>query len=280
LSKRRKSSTQNMKKTFIILFVLSANFIFSQDYFEGKNLYCKSENPEAIRLFNIGIETLYLNRSLDKKYLKKTSDVFFKAYKTDTTFCDAMFFTGYTLRLLNDKGALTCYYMADSLGQNKSVEFKSNLAAEALRFESEAGIKLARKKYNEIIQYFPNNPEGYYGFAVTSPEIGDVEKGLENINIAIEKYKYLNKDIKDDVYFLKGVLLALNKKYEEGLGCLEKSSSSYKKDENYKIHYSLCLLKVSELKNDEKMKQKAQKFYDKIEHKEQIPKEIKDLLIF
>jgi hypothetical protein len=269
-----------MKKIFVFLLVLNLNFSFSQDYFEGKRLYCKSENPEALRLFNIGIETLYLNRTLDKKYLKKTSDVFFRAYQTDTTFCDAMFFTGYTLRLLNDKNALACYYMADSLAKNKSIEFKSNLAAESLRFQSEEGIKLARKKYNEIIQYFPDSPEGYYGFAITSPEIGDVEKGLENINIAIEKYNIKNRAIKDDVNFIKGILLTLNKKYDEGLESLEKSSSSYKKDENYKIHYSLCLLKVSEFKNDDKMKKKALKIYDKIEHKEQIPKEIKDLLTF
>lgn len=269
-----------MKKIFFILLILNLNLTFSQNYFEGKRLYCKSQNAEALRLFNIGIETLYLNRSLDKKYLKKTSDVFFKAYKIDSTFCDAMFFTGYTLRLLNDKNALVCYYMADSLSNNKAIEFKSNLAAEALRFESVEGIKLARKKYNEIIQYFPDSPEGYYGFAVTSPEIGDVEKGLENINIAIEKYKNTNQIVKDDAIFLKGILLTLNRKYEEGLENLEKSFSTYKKDENYKIHYSLCLLEVSKLKNDEKMKQKALKFYEKIEFKERIPKEIKDLLIF
>ena len=269
-----------MKKIIVLFLVLLFNLAHAQDYFEGKRLYCKSENPEAIRLFNIGIETLYLNRTLDKKYLKMTSDVFFKAYKTDATFCDALFFTGYTLRLLQDKNALACYYLADSLAKNKAIEFKSNLAAEALRFQSAEGIKLARRKYNEIIQYFPASPEGYYGYAITSPEIGDVDKGLININIAIDKYYSNYKEIKDDVYYIKGILLALNKRYEEGLEFLEKSAGSYKKDENYNIHYSLCLLKVSELKNDPKMKKKALKYYDKIEHKEQMPKEIKELLVF
>lgn len=269
-----------MKKIFIFLLILNINLIFSQDYFEGKRLYCKSENARAMELFNTGIETLYLNKSLDKKYLKMTSDVFFRAYKTDTTFCDALFFTGYTLRLLNDKNALACYYMADSLANNKSIEFKTNLAGEALRFGNEASIKIARRKYNEIIKYFPESPEGYYGFAVTSPIYGDVEKGLENMNLAIEKYTLKNYELKDDVIFLNGVLLALNKKYEEGLESLEKCYSTYKKDENFKIHYSLCLLKVSEIKKDEKMKQKAMKFYEKIENKDQIPENIKPLLKF
>jgi hypothetical protein len=75
-------------------------------------------------------------------------------------------------------------------------------------------------------------------------------------------------------------LLALNKKSEEGIEYLEKVSSTYIKDENFKIHYALCLLKVSELNKDDKMKQKALKFYEKIEHKEQIPKEVIELLKF
>jgi len=261
-----------MKLTLTILLILVTNFIFSQDYFEGKRLYCKSENAKAMELFNTGIETLYLNRSLNKKYLRMTSDIFFKAYQTDTTFCDAMFFAGYTRRLLDDKYALTCYYMADSLANNKSIEFKTNLAAEALRFGNEASIKIARKKYNEMIKYFPNSPEGYYGFAVTSPIYGDVEKGLEYINIAIEKYNLRNIKLKDDVVFLKGTLLTLNKKYEQGLEDLEKTYSTYKKDENFKIHYALCLLKVSEIKNDKKMKKRHLGFMKRLKTKKNYPK--------
>jgi tetratricopeptide (TPR) repeat protein len=268
-----------MRKILLILLLTSFNLTFSQNYFEGKNLYCKSENPEAMKLFNLGIETLYLNKSLDQKYLKITSNIFFKAYKTDTTFCDAIFFTGYTLRLLNDNKAIACYIMADSLSKNK-LEFKINLASEGLRMGDEKSLKIARKKYNEIITLFPESPEGYFGFALTSPIFGDVDKGLENINIAIEKYKLLNPKVKDEVIFLKGVLLSQNKKYDEGLEYLEKCYSTYKKDENFKIHYSLCLLKVSEIKNDEKMKQKALKFYEQIENKEQIPEDIKALLKF
>lgn len=268
-----------MKKIIVTLLILSFNLTFSQDYFKGKNLYCKSENPEAMKLFNLGIETLYLNKSLDPKYLRITSNIFFKAYKTDTTFCDAIFFTGYTLRLLNDEKAIACYIMADSLSKN-ALEFKINLASEGLRLGQDRSLKIARKKYNEIITLFPENPEGYYGFALTSPIFGDVDEGLENINIAIEKYKLSNPKLKDDVIFLKGVLLSQNKKYEEGLEYLEKCFSTYKKDENFKIHYSLCLLKVSGIKNDQKMRQNAFKFYEQIENKQQISEDIKSELKF
>ncbi|GIQ60285.1 hypothetical protein Flavo103_34210 [Flavobacterium collinsii] len=269
----------NINSTFSQNYVANLNLMSSQNYFEGKNLYCKSENSESIRLFNLGIETLYLNRSLDKKYLKITSKVFFDAYKKDTTFCDALFFTGYTLRLLGDKNALRLYIAADS-SYNKSLEFKTNLAAECLRYGNEKTVKIARKKYTEIIKLFPENPEGYYGFAITSPILGDHEKGLENINIAIEKYKNVNQKLKDDVIFLQAILLSMNNKHNEALENFDKVYSSYKKDFNFKVYYSLSLLKVSEEKKDEKMKKKALGIYEKIKEKDQIPKEIKYQLVF
>jgi tetratricopeptide (TPR) repeat protein len=269
-----------LKNLIIVVLLFISCFVNSQNYLEGRRLYCRSENPEAIRLFEIGIKTLYLNKTLNKKYLKKTSDVFFKAYTIDTTFCDAMFFTGYTLRLLQDEKAIICYYMADSLANNRSAEFKINLAAEALRFNNSEGIELARQKYDEIIKYFPQNPEGYYGFALTSLMIGDTEQGLENIKIAIEKYDMFNFEIKSDVIFLKGMLLSSNGKYSEGLQLLDKCYSKFKNDNNFKVHYSLCLLKVSSENNDEKMKRKSLKYYKAITNKDEIPDNLKPLFIF
>jgi len=274
---------------YIVMLLLFINFSYSQDvvtykidYFSGNNLHCDTNNEEAKKLFKIGIETLHMNTMLDKKYLKKTADVFFRAFKLDSTFCDAIFFSGYTYGLTGErKIALGCYYIADSLSNNKSIEFKINLAAEALKVGNFEGMKLARKKYNEVIQFFPESSEGYYGHAITSPEIGDIEKGLENLNIALDKNNFLyHNNNFNQSNFLKGVLLTLNKKYEEGLEYFEMCYDANKKDLNFKIHYSLCLLKVSEIKNDPKMKEKSKKMYNKIDNKDMIPKEIKDLLIF
>lgn len=268
-----------MKILCSLLVFIVFNSAVAQNYFEGTNLYCKSGNSEALKKFNGGIEILKLNYDLNPKYLAINTNIFFDAVKIDKDFCDAYFFIGYTLRLQNKLDlALKYYLIADTLSQNKSIEFKQNLAVTALILGKD---KLSRKKYSEIVNYFPENPEGNYGVALTSTMIGDVENGLENINIAINKHrKIYGQKINNDFLFLKGILLTLNKKYEESLEYFEKTHSTYKNDENFNINYSLSLLKVSELRNDEKMKNKAKKLYDKIEHKENISKEIKDLLIF
>ncbi len=269
-----------MSKILALLFIITANLTFSQNYMEGKRLYCKSENPEAMKSFNDGIEILYLNRTLDKKYLKLNSEIFFKAYQKDTTFCDALFFTGYTLSLIGDQNAISFYLMADSLSDNRSVEFKMNLASQFIKFGTEKSTTLARKKYSEIKQYFPEDPEGYYGIALTSAMLGDPKSGLENLDVSVEKYKKKNLEVRSEVVYLRGILLAQNKQYEEGLIHLERCYATYKKDEQFKIHYALCLLKVSELRKDPKMKQKAKKIYDKIEDKNAISEVTASLLVF
>ena len=148
-----------MKRLLLTLILLSITSLNAQDYFKGKNLYCPSKDTEATRLFNIGVETLYLNTSLNEKYLGKTCEIFLKAYKTDSAFCDAAFFAGYTLRLLNNENAILLYYVADSLsGDTPRLEFKVNLAAEGLRIGTPKSLELARKKYVELISAFPDNP--------------------------------------------------------------------------------------------------------------------------
>ncbi|WP_318642730.1 tetratricopeptide repeat protein [Flavobacterium ardleyense] len=269
-----------MSKILTLLFFLAANLTFSQNYMEGKRLYCKSENPEAMKSFDGGIEILYLNKTLDKKYLKLTAEVFFEAYQKDTTFCDALFFTGYTMSLLGDQKAISFYLMADSLANNRSVEFKINLASEFIKFGTEKSITLARKKYNEIKQYFPEDPEGYYGLALTSAMFGEPKIGLENLDISVEKYKKKNLEVRSEVVYLRGILLAQDKQYEEGLVHLERSYDTHKRDEQFKIHYALCLLKVSEIRRDPKMMQKAKKIYDKIEDKSSISAATASLLVF
>ena len=255
------------KLTFIIT-LLTLNLTFSQNYMTGEKKYCETSDPKIIELYDLGFKSLQF-----KDMIGTSTNIFFQITKKEPALCDAYFWTGYTLRLQNKpKLALAFYYTADSLSNNKSLEFKQNLAMTSIMVGK---IDLARKKYSEMIQYFPESPEGYYGFALTSTMIGDIDKGLENIERAIEKYGERNNQTKNETEFMHGILLTLNKKYDESLIHFEECESKYRKDNNFNIHYSLSLLKVAELTKDEKMKKKGLKLYDKIEHKEEIPETLK-----
>ena len=237
----------------------------------GDKLYCELSEKKDKDLFKLGMDCIKQNL-----YIGAASKIFQDLTKKDKAFCDGYFFAGVTFRISNmNREAFLMYYMADSLSQNKSIEFKQNLATTSILVNK---IDLARKKYTEITNYFPKSPEGYYGIALTAPMIGDFENGLENIKIAINKYEEIgprNSQVKNETELLLGILLTLNKQYENSLSHFEECEGKYKKDDNFNTHFSYSLIQVSKLKNDEKMKKKAFKIFDRIISKDEVSDEIK-----
>jgi len=219
-----------------------------------------SNDKEFQENFKLGIDCIKANL-----YLGAANKLFLDLIKKDSTFCDAYFFAGYTYRLSNmDKPALVYYFLADSLSQNKSIIFKQNLAFMASKI---GAFKLARKKYDEMKQYFPENPEGFYGVASTAIFLGDTENGIENLNKAISKYNEQGIDLGDEIYFTQGILLTRSRKYLESINSFEKMSGKITKNDEYRINYAYSLMKIGKENNDEKLIKKARKIYEKIEDK-------------
>ncbi|OUL62726.1 hypothetical protein [Flavobacterium sp. AJR] len=257
-----------MKTRFLIIALilsLQTNVFAQTDYFFGKRTYCEMPtDSETKKLFDLGIDCIKHNL-----YIGAANQIFQDLIKKDKTFCDAYFFAGYTFRLSNmNKEAVAMYYIADSLSQNKSIEFKQNLATTSMMVGK---VDLARKKFKEIISFFPENPEGYYGIALTSTIIGDFDNGLENIKIAEKIYTGENKDTQ----FLKAMLLTLSNKHMESLKYYEKVQSKFSKDDNFNSCYAASLYEVGTVTNDEKMLKKAKKHYEKVKDKSEIAENIK-----
>ncbi len=249
-----------MKKLVIIFILLFSIKGFSQDsYFLGKTNYCTPQNANSKKSF----ETAFLALNYPK-YYGGITNLLLKVASEDSKYCDAYFMAGYFLRLQDmHKEALAAYYIADSLAQNKAPIFKQNLAIQFMRFGK---VDEARKKYEEMVKYFPENPEGYYGIGNTSIVIGDYEEGLKNLKRAEDLYKVSGK-VKDDVVYMYGMLYTLKENYETALPYLEDAYSTYKKDDGYLSLYALALIKVGKNKNDGKLIKKARNTYDKIKDK-------------
>lgn len=251
----------------VILFLIHAGNIFGQsdDYFLGKRTYCDMPaDKESRERYKLGLDCIQQNL-----YIGAANQIFQDLIKQDSTFCDAYFFAGYTFRMSNmNKEAVIMYYMADSLAQNRSIEFKMNLAAAGM---AAGAIDLSRKKYEEMTKFFPHSAEGYYGIAVTSTMIGDIEYGLKNINIAEDRHQ---EDYKD-TQFMKAVLLTMNGKYEESLSYFEKTKSRFSKLDHFNGNYALSLYEVGTAKKDEKMLKKARKHYDKVEDKDALTEHLR-----
>jgi len=261
--------------TIVTLFTfLNAFAQFSQqaqydDYFLGRSFICENTDPEIKKSMKLGIDCFRL-----KEYYGVATQIFLKVIKKDSTNCDAHFLAGYSLRLQNRLHEATIfYYIADSLSGNKSYVFKQNLAFTAM---ATGATTLARKKYTEMTQYFPDSPEGFYGIAATSLQVKDFDNGLKNADIALSKYK---KEDKSALY-IKGILLTITDKYVEALPYLEKAKGEFKKDDNFKAAYSVCLYKVGNENNDEKKLKEAGKIAKNFERKTEILPELLQKLTF
>ncbi len=252
------------KFVLVFIFLCSATYLYAQsDYFEGKRTYCPMPDSDRVKeIFPLGIQCIQKN-----VYLGSAVEIFTDVIKIDSTFCDAYFWAGYAYRMSDmHKEALIYYYVADSLAQNRSIEFKQNLAVTSMIVGLDS---LSRKKYEEIKEFFPESPEGYYGVALTSTLLGDVDYGLENINIAERKYSPDNKDTQ----FLKAILLTLNARHEDALPYYEKVKGKFGKDDHFNRHYALSLYEQATYKNDEKMLKEAKKYYKKIKNKNELTDE-------
>lgn len=261
-----------MKTKYILIILLITSNVFAQtkkqinEYFSGKHLNCET-NKEAKELFDSGIKILKLNSTLNPKFLEGNKQVFLNAIAKDSTFCDAYFFTGYTLRLQNNfRDALVYYYLADSLSSKPSLIYKQNLAMISANV---GAIELAKTKYDEIIQHFPESPEGFYGNALISIMINEPKKGMISINKAIELYKKKKLPIGSEVRFAKGILLTKSKKYKEAekIFSILKSKNGFKRNDNFNAYYSLCLKKIGTEDKNEKTLKKSNKYAKKVKNK-------------
>lgn len=252
-------------KSILITLILFVQLSYSQsDYFNGKYTFCTMPDDKEVKEnFKLGIDCINSNL-----YLGGANRLFLDIIKKDSTFCDAYFFAAYTYNLYKmDEAALTYYYLADSLSNNKSIIFKQNLASTAVKM---GRLKLARKKYEEIKQYFPESPEGFYGVAATSIFLGDSEIGLENIREAFVKYRKSGIVPGEEVFLTQGIILTRNKRFLESVNAFEKLNGSITKNDDYRSHYAYSLMRLGKETSDEKMIKLAKKIFEKIENKENL----------
>lgn len=242
-----------------------------QDYFKGEYDLCTPTNKEAYDRYQHARLALKYTKPDDTLYMRKLSEVFYQVYKADTVFCDALYFTGYTLRCLNEPDAALYFFAkADSVAEGRSLLYKQDMAATAMRV---GHPELAKQKYEEMIQYFDESPEAHYGMASLSLMTGDFKVGVNHINNAIRRTKAMKLEVKDDILFMKATLLALDNKPAEALPLFEDAEDTYGETDLFRIYYAMALLRNYFETNDERSKKKAERHYRKIADKSLIPED-------
>lgn len=234
--------------------------------FETLELSCPTDDTDVLELFKTGLKALN-----SPKYYNIAGKVFFSIIQRDKTLCDAYFFTGVSLTKQDKhEAAVSYYYYADSLSSKSNSEFKEELAEAALRVNN---IGLARKKYEELVKDFPNDPDGYYGIGLTATTIGDIANGLQKLSIAEELYIAENTwttQREQEVYLMKGILFITDTQYIAGLEYLDKCFDTFHTLDDYNANYALACLELSKDSKEEKYKQKVIEALSRIKDKDKL----------
>lgn len=228
------------------------------------DLACPTDNKELLDLYETGFSALQ-----QTAYYNTAGRIFFQIIQQDKSLCDAYYYTGIALTKQDkDAAAYSYLYYADSLSTQPQMSFKIALAESALRI---GNVGLARKKYEEIKQYFPQRPEGYYGLSLTATSIGDLVEGLVNTDRTLAKYKStggLTPEREQEIYFIKAILLRMNAQYEKSIAFFEKSKEHFGTATDYLANYALATYELYKQTQEEKWKRESQHALEQIQDKD------------
>ncbi len=266
-------------KCFILLliFILSPSLSLAQENnheysFDKIQLECPTVDSKLIEYYKSGFEALNYPRLANT-----AGKIFFSIINEDKSLCDAYFYTGVALtKQAKHEAALNYYYYADSLSVRSNSDFKQELAEAAIRVHN---IGLARKKYEELVKAFPQDPDGYYGIGLTATSLGDIDNGLTHLQIAEEKYKSegtWTTTREHEVYLMHALLLTMAKKYKEAVVYFDKCSNVYNTLDDYNANYALATYNLYKETKEEKWKELSKLAFDKIKDKEKLHQSYKD----
>ncbi len=258
---------------FVFLVILTSYQLFAQKVKKEYNfslvkLECPTDNNKLIDYYKSGFE------ALNYQWLANTAGkIFFNIIQEDKSLCDAYFYTGISLTKQDKhQAALNYYYYADSLATNSNADFKQALAEAAVRV---GNVGLARKKYEELIKDFPNDPDAYYGMGLTATSIGDVKNGLSNLLIAEEKYLLegtWDTIRKSEVFLMRGILFTMDKQYQEAINAFDHCSEVFNDLDDFNANYALASYKLYQESQDEKWKEVSKTAFERIKAKDKLRK--------
>ena len=167
------------------------------------NLYKLSSNQKANEYFEKG------NQLRDKKQFELAIKQYKKSIKKDKQFVLAYDHLGVAFRMINDfDNSIKAY--------KKSLEIFAEGDFALLNIAAVYSIKedesKAEKYYNNLVDFYPESPEGYYGNGKTNLILGNNEIALKNTLIAFILYEKQDSNKVSDAETLLGFVYAKMKK--------------------------------------------------------------------
>ena len=256
-----------MKKLFIFFILITSVLTQAQEL--PKQIYCKSSSQKAVNLFLEG------KRSLSNGQIDVAQKFFYNIVQEDSTFCDAQFYLGYTYQL-QDEWELAANYYVTAYQLNNSVPFYIQNLGQTLIVLGYH--KKACEIFMRLVEIDPENPEGYYGIAMSAEALDHNNSAMKYLEKAMELYLNKNKRIKPEISLLLGILLAKRKKYDQAIETLEKNYKEFEKQDRINFYLGMSYYYYDGT-NEEYLKDKQKKARKYLEKAKNLGSPIDDQIL-
>ena len=217
---------RNSMKTVLLFFILlSYNPVSSQKL--PDQIFCSSADEKAIELFANG------KKALSGGLVDHAQKFFYYATKEDSLFCDANFYLGYTFRLQDDWRTAANYYIVAYKLNDTIPPFIQNLGHALLIL---GYYEKAREIFLRLTEVDAENPEGYYGVAMSEEALDLNESAMKNLQKSIQLFKSNNVKNGQEISYLKGIILAKTGKFELAIETLERIYKKFDKQEQMNFY--------------------------------------------
>lgn len=234
--------------------------------FDKVKFECPPSTQEIKDLYTTGFAALKSGENTDI-----AGKIFLNITTKDESMCDAYFWIGVCLtEMKKEKNAVLYYYYADSLSVKSNLIFKRELA--------EAGIRtgllgLADQKYNELIQDFPNEVEGYIGLGVVATSNGNIKDGLDNLAIAERKLNNtspLSQKQRDQIELMYGILYVQQEDFLKAITHLDNCKKAFWELDDWNANYAWTAYNLYMQNKELRWKLESEKALERIQNKAEI----------
>jgi hypothetical protein len=236
-----------MKKLGLIVLIMLDLACFGQ-VSTNVAVRCGSKNQKAMEYFNLANWGLSTNR------LEGSKNLYLKAVREDSLFCDAWDNLSICCRKMGHyKDAFTSGLHSLAIDSTNAIAWTNCGYAAFLSND----IYRALTSFDHLQRIIPNDPEGYYGKSMVLYSIDSISEARNNIYKAEIKYKTGNIRKGSEVDLLKGFIEYKSGNKKEAQAIFEDIYSKFMKNPELNYFLGKCLL---ENENDKK---KSQKYLDR-----------------
>ncbi len=231
--------------TFVILLTCSISLVFAQRTYRG------GRSVKAVQFY----KRAELQAKLGNDQLAKR--LYINAIGEDDHFIEALDNLGDLYRENGNLDSAVFFYKLSLEAKPRGILARQNLAA---TYQLLGNDEYAIEEYHQLLNYYPNYPEAYYGLAKVYLARKSYFRGITYAETALRKFMDSDDDERiADTRMLLARAYMMDNQYETAKKILKANKKDFGHKPFYHYYLGVCYLKLDKDKKAEKYLNKAKR---------------------